>query len=187
MFNREIKSMDIMNNIQREHEIWNVVSGAITAGSTTGMAAGLGFGGITGVAAGVAGAGISTFAGLQDIRLSDRMRTEARDFRIDQFGYQLGNIQAMPLNLTKVSAINKNNKIFPFIEMYTCTEIEKDALREKIKYNGMTVMAIGKMQDYIDPNNKSYIKGKLIRIENFNDDFHILNAIANEINQGVFI
>lgn len=123
---------------------------------------------------------------MQDLRLSEQLRTEARDLRIDQFGYQLGNIKAMPMSLTKVSAINKNNKIFPFIEMYTCTELEKEALREKIKYNGMTVMAVGKIRDFI-VNNQSYIKAQLIRLLEFQEDFHLLNAIANELNQGVFI
>lgn len=185
MFDREIKSIDITNVVQRERERWQIAGGALSAAGTLGMA-GSSLGPY-GAAAGVLlGAGISTLAGTQDFRLSEQLRTEARDLRIDQFGYQLGNIKAMPMSLTKVSAINKNNKIFPFIEMYTCTELEKEAIREKIKYNGMTVMAVGKIRDFI-VNNQSYIKAQLIRLEEFQEDFHLLNAIANELNQGVFI
>lgn len=185
MFDREIKSIDITNDVQRERERWQIAGGALSAAGTLGMA-GSSLGPY-GAAAGVLlGSGISALAGMQDVRLSEQLRTEARDLRIDQFGYQLGNIKAMPTSLTKVSAINKNNKIFPFIEMYTCTELEKEALREKIKYNGMTVMAVGKIRDFI-VNNQSYIKAQLIRLEEFQEDFHLLNAIANELNQGVFI
>ena len=46
------------------------------------------------------------------------------------------------------------------LEYYTCTEIEKQALRDKIKYNGMTVGTIGKIEDFTDSTvEEIYIKG----------------------------
>lgn len=98
----------------------------------------------------------------------------------------MGNIQALPSSLAKTSALTFNNKIFPILEYYTCTDEEKQALRDKIKYNGMTVGRIGIIVDFIREE-KTYIKGKLIRLESIDEDFHILNAIADEMNKGVFI
>ena len=45
------------------------------------------------------------------------------------------------------------------------------------------------LKDYINYNTpgESYIKGKIIRLKNIIDDFHIVNDIAGEINKGVFV
>ena len=45
-------------------------------------------------------------------------------------------------------------------------------------------MTIGKISDYLIPGEEQYIKGRLIRIEGIDDDFHTANAIADELNQG---
>ena len=57
----------------------------------------------------------------------------------------------------------------------------------------MTVMAIGKINDYIGNSwsydgieSKGYIKGQLIRLETIDEDFHLINAIAGELNKGVY-
>ena len=50
----------------------------------------------------------------------------------------------------------------------------------------MTVMRIGTIAEFIRTD-RSYIKGKLIRLEGISDDFHIVNEISNEIFKGVFI
>ena len=58
----------------------------------------------------------------------------------------------------------------------------------------MTVMRIGTMNEFIsnswsynDIESKGYIKGKLIRLETIEDDYHIVNAISGELNKGVYI
>jgi hypothetical protein len=140
-------------------------------------------GGVWGAVAGVAA---STIGGAADVAMNERMRQEALDYTKDQFGAQLGNIRALPYSLTKVSAYNANNKIFPFLEYYTCSDVEKQAFRNKLKYNGMTVGRIGRIVDF-QQTNPTYIKGKLIRCETIADDTHVLNAIAEELNKGVFI
>jgi hypothetical protein len=50
----------------------------------------------------------------------------------------------------------------------------------------MTVMRIGNIREFLQ-SEPSYIKGKLIRLEEISDEFHIVNEIANEIYKGVFI
>lgn len=194
-FDRTIQNMEVNNNVARAKEKWGVAANAVQAfaqGKQLGDSSFLGLGGLVGVGnlTGAAAAAASTAAGLADINYNNQLRNEAIDYTQDMFGYSLQNIQALPQSLSKVTAYNIDNKYFPFLEYYTCSEVEKDALRSKIKYNGMTVMAIGKPIDYIDINSgrdPMYFKCKLIRMESLNEDYHIMNAIANELNQGVFI
>jgi hypothetical protein len=140
-------------------------------------------------AAGAAAGGISSyFAGLKDIELNDRLRAEAIDYTRDNFGYQLENIQALPHMLTKIGAFDITNKIFPFLEYYDCTDTEKEALRQKLQYNGMSVGVIGRINDYLSPLGEvSYVKGQIIRLEDIYEDTHVINQISEEIYKGVFI
>lgn len=177
--------MEVNNSVQREKEIWSAVAGTVS-GAGSGALAGSVFGPIGAGIGALIGGAASAAAGARDIQLNDKLRNEAIDYKKDQFGYQLGNIKAMPSSISKTSPFTYNNKIFPILEYYTCTDKEKQALRDKIKYNGMTVMRIGKIADYIQPE-PSYIKGKIIRLEGLTEDFHYINAIADEFNKGVFI
>lgn len=186
IFNRQIQNMQVNNAVQKEKEIWSAAAGAVSAGTGGAVAGGMIGGPIGAVVGGLVSGGISAAAGARDIALNQRLRNEAIDYTKDQYGYQLGNIMALPDSITKVSSFNPNNKIFPFIEYYTCTDVEKEALRNKLKYNGMTVMRIGNIREFLQTE-PSYIKGKLIRLEDISDEYHIVNEIANEIYKGVFI
>lgn len=202
MFDRQIQNVEFNNKYQRKQEIWNAAVGTVSGGiSGAGTAAFMSGGNPYAAAAGaIVGTAVSGVGGIADININDKLRTEALDYTKDNFGYQLGNIQALPYTLTKVSSFNTNNKIFPLLEFYSCTDREKSVLANKIAYNGMTVMAIGTLEDYIGNNwtyhdeysgqditSKGYIKGQLIRLEGTNEDFHITTAIANELNKGVYI
>ena len=184
MFNRQIENLDINNSINRTREMWQIAGGALSGSAGLGMGLGM-INPIAGaVGAGVGGAA-SVAAGIADLKLSDKLRTEARDYTIDQFGYQLGNVKALPNSLTKVSSFNRNNKLFPVLEYYTATLTEKEALRNKIRYNGMTVMAIGTIEQY-QREEPTYIKGRLIRLS-IAEDYHVVKVISEELNKGVFI
>lgn len=185
-FNRQIENMEVQNKYQRQSEILNAVTGAASAGVTGGITGAM-LGGPTGAVVGAtAGTVLSGVGGVVDVSINDKLRTEALDYTKDQFGYTLGNIKALPYSLNRVSSFNINNKIFPILEYYTCTDIEKQALRDKIKYNGMTIETIGTIAQYILPE-ESYIKGRLIRLPELTDDYHMAVAIAEEIYKGVFI
>ena len=185
-FDRQIQNMEINNSVQKVREIVGTVAGTFQGGVSGATAGGLAGGGWGAVAGAVVGTGASLAAGITDVTLNEQLRNEAIDFAKDQFGYQLGNIQALPATISKVSAFNANNKIFPVLEYYTAEEVEKRALRNKIKYNGMTVMAIGTIYEYLQPN-ESYIKGQIIRLENLDSEYHLAKVIAKEINQGIYI
>ena len=184
-FNRQIENMEINNKYQRIGEMFGAAAGTI-GGSVSGASTGfIASGSPYGAAAGaVVGGIVSAAGGAADLAINDKLRNEAIDYAKDQFGYSLGNIRALPLSLSRVSAFNINNKIFPILEYYTCSDVEKQALRDKITYNGMTVMTIGTIAEYITEE-QTYIKGRLIRLEGL--DNHTVTEIANELNKGFYI
>ena len=185
MFDRQIKNIDVQNDINKQNAAWQLALSPITGGSA-GATAGAKMGGMQGVAAGAAlgavGGGIT--AGI-DYANNIRMMEENRQYKIDMYGYNLQNIQAIPTSLTKTSALTYNTRVWPFIEYYTCTDVERNALRDKMKYNGMTIMKIGKLTDYLLGEDKFY-KGQLIRL-NINVDSHMAYEIYNELNKGVYL
>lgn len=184
IFDRQIQNMEFNNYYQN---LSNVVSGIAGAGSgaVAGAVAGSMIAPGIGTAIGaVAGGGLSTIGAVADLAIQKSIQNEAIDYTKDQFGYSLGNIKALPDSITKTTAFTYNNKIFPILEYYTCTEVEKQALRDKIKWNGMTVMRIGTLADYIRAQ-ESYIKGKLIRVDL--DDANVTKELTEEMNKGVYI
>ena len=176
IFDRQIQNMEFNNKIANINAGVGAIGNAIGTGLGAG-AVGLGAGLFAGIGSAIAGA--------VDIGLQVAQQKETIDYTKDLFGYQLGNIQAIPTNLVKTTAFTYNNKIFPILEYYTCTEEEKQALRDKIKYNGMTVMRIGKIEDYLQ-SEQTYIKGQLIRLQ-VSEDNHLLEAIRQEVNKGVYV
>lgn len=186
IFSREVQNLKVTNSVQREREIWGAATGGLS-GAAGGAALGMMLGGPLGAGVGGAlGAVASGLGAWKDIDLNDKLRNEALDYKKDMFGYQLQNIQALPYGLAKTSAISPDNKFVPFIEYYACTEQEVQALEDKLTYNGYTIMRIGNIQNYLQ-STRTYIKGRIIRIDNIADDYHMLKAVADEIYKGVFI
>lgn len=124
------------------------------AGTIQGALQGAGAGVITGnaplaIAGGVAGGVLSGLAGGKDIANTKKLQEEAIDYKKDLFGYRLGNVKALPDAIAKTTAYNVINKLYPLVESYTCTDTEKIAVANKIAWNSMTVMTIGKFGDYL--------------------------------------
>lgn len=197
IFNREIQTMEFQNSITNQQNKISAIVGA-ASGAVTGAMAGASVGGVVGgVAGGLIGGAASAYGGYQDIKNTKALQAETIDYKKDLFGYQLGNVKALPNSIAKSTAYNIINKIFPIIEFYDCTEEERLIVAKKIAWNGMTVMAIGKVADYINNswtckindntfvNDKGYIKGQLIRID-IADDYHAVAQIADELNKGVY-
>ena len=178
IFNREIQNLQVQQKAQRIGDIASAVGGI--AGGAGGLGLALGAGGA------VAGGILSAGAGVTDVIVGEKLRAEAMDYKRDMFGMQMGNIQALPTNITKTTAFTYNNKLFPILEYYTCTIEERNALLDKLRYNGMTVGRIGKIADYLANASDQYIKGRIIRIEGVSDDFHYYKAISDEIYKGAF-
>ena len=187
MFDRQIKNMDVQNDVNRQGALAQAIVAPITgaaAGATAGakMPGGGVYGAIAGGVAGAIGGGIT---GALDYSNTVRMMEENRQYAIDMYGYNLQNIQAIPTSLTKTSALTYNTRVWPFVEYYTCTDKERQALKDKIKYNGMTVMKVGKLNEY-HLGEGNFYKGQLIRL-NLNVDSHMAYEIYNELVKGVYL
>lgn len=190
-FDRQIQNMEINNKYQKVTDITSAISGSFQGAASAALISG------GNPYAAIAGGVVSGAAGAADIIINEKLRNKALDYTRNMFAYNLGNIQALPLTLSKISAFNANNKIFPVLEYYTATDREKEALANKVAYNGMTTMVIGTIEENTGNNweitinnhtitSKNYIKAKPIRL-NLNDDFHVANAIAKELNMGFYI
>ena len=177
-FDRSIQHMEVEQKYQRIQQIAGAVAGVGQGAVGGGM--------IGGVVGAIAGGALSAAGAAADIYMSEQLRSEQIRYAKDQFSFNLENIKALPNCLAKVSAFNKNNKIFPFLEYYSCTDIEKEAFRNVLKYDGMTVNRIGRIIDFLRDNELQYIKARLIRIEDLHDDQHIVDFIASEMEKGAY-
>lgn len=169
----------------------SAVTSAIGTGVNTGMlmsaVPGAGaFGTALGVGAGVASLG----AGIGDLIAQKDMNNKANQYMTTQYELNLGNVKAQPSTISKITAYNINTKLFPMIYTYTCTEQEQTMVNNYFKYNGMTINTCGKVEDYVDVNNETFVSARIIR---WNDtgstqsDYNYLNNINTELQEGVYV
>lgn len=185
IFDRQIQNLDVNNSIARQEGLIGAITGSIQGGMA-GLAAGAQSGNPYVAAAGaVVGAGVGTLGGIMDYQNLEKKIKENRSYAIDNFNLQLGNVKALPGSITKTSCLTANFKEVPFIEIYECEEVEKQAYYNKLKYDGMTVGIISKAEDFAG--HDQMFKGKLIRNTVMQDDTHIFNELNNELMKGVYI
>lgn len=197
-FQRDIESMELHRKWSNASNITGALVGAGSAGVMGGnMASILGAEGGTAVGAGLITGGLSLIGGALDAGISDIMSRDAIRLKQDQFGYQLGNIQALPNTLSKISAFTANNKIFPVLETYGCTHEELQAFINKLVYNGLTCMRIDTFESFLYdkeysetyiPNGLNYIKGQLVRTDwSLPEDYHVAAVMSEELSKGVYV
>lgn len=200
-FDRQIQNMEVNNSYGLGADIAGAVTSAV-GGGVAGAMTGLGPAGIIGgAAAGLAG-------GVADVAINQAMRKESINYTKDQWQMQMQNIKALPNTLTKIDSFNIQNKGWPFVEYYDCTEEEKYNLCNKILYSGMTVNRFGRLSDYksgwsypsqAGTNDKwvtvyfPYLEGNLIWIngnerhtDEIFEDYHLFSAINNEVRGGFY-
>ena len=162
----------------------------MTGGAALGMKTGNPYiaagGAFVGAAAGL---GLAAAGAEKNQEWLNRQQQEAKSYTVDMYNYQLGNIQALPQSVSKSSPLTANNKLWPILEKFSCTDAEKTVLKNKIKYNSMTIMAIGSLSNYATSSDfdKVYVKGQLIRLDTIKDDFHLIDAIYQEVNKGFYV
>ena len=178
IFDREVQSMEMSNRYQRVSDWMNLTSGTAKAGMAIGSLSNPVTGGVS--------AGINLATGIASNIMSDKLRDEQLSLKKDLFNYNLQNIQALPQSVSKTAAFNINSKYVPFLEKYTCTEEEKNALRDKLRWQGMTVMRTGQIQDYVWADD-TYIEAMPLRLTGLGEDTHTAQAIAQELNMGTYI
>ena len=185
IFDRQIQSQDYQRTWQRASDIVGAVAGTV-GGIAGGVIAGsvLGPGGA--IAGGIAGGAFSAGGGVADVIANEQIYQEQRQASIETFQMNLGNVKARANTLARGTSYNIDSKYFPIIEYFSCTEEELDAFNNYLKYRGMTVEAIGMIEDYLNPEDTTYIQGDLIDID-ITDDYHMAREIANVLKGGVRI
>lgn len=191
IFARNIDTMEdteYYNRIQRMATAGVGVIQGTVSGATGGFMAGGPWGAVAG---GVIGAAGSVGGGIADLYVADKLYGINKSHTEDMHALQLGNIKAQPMSLTKTSAFNNNNKIWPFIETYGTTNNEYRAVYDAICYNGMSVNVIGTLSEYVPKIpavlKKGFFQATPIFLEGIADDAHVCDAIAKELIQGVYI
>ena len=178
-FNRSIDTFDLEAKWAKRQDIVGAISGTITGTAQGALAGGAGPGAIAGaIIGGVASAG----AGAMDIIANEQMRQNKRGEMIDQFNFSLENVQARPRTIANVGTFDINNKIFPILEIFDCTDGEKEILRMKLRYTGYTINKIAYLSDYMG----GYFKGVVIFNENIDEDSHVQEVINEELGKGVY-
>lgn len=190
IFDKNIQKLETEQKYARISDVANIVAGSLGAGGNVASVASVG-GPVAAGIAGVAGAAVSAGAGIVDYQINEALRELNKQHTIDIWELNLDNIKAIPYSLSKVSAFNTNNKIWPFIEVYLATTEEYAAVYDYIKYRGMRLDRIGKIKDmltyiptFID---YGFIQGDFIRLEGLQDDTHVATVISNELRQGVYL
>ena len=192
IFDRQVQNMEVSHEWDMRQAYVAAAAGTVS-GAVSGAIGGGAFGSIGAIAGGLIGGAAAGAGGILDINMKEALYSEALDYKKDMFGFNLRNIQMQPNTLTRITAINQNNTIFIALDYYTCTDEEKAAVAKKIAWNSMTVGIIGQIQEYIgntwsygEIQDKGYIKARLIRFEDAEEDFHNVNAIADELFKGVY-
>lgn len=201
IFNREVKNLEKNQYYEAEMESFGTTIGTIM-GAVTGAGGGASAGSLFGATGGAIGSAIGAIAGgissyvygEKQKDVNKELRAEELNLKSDLWNYNLGNIKARPDTLSKVSAYNLNNKVFPVLEIYDCTDEEKTLFDNFINLNGMTINRISSLAsqlaitdlDYTPT--KKFISGTVIRFESATiyEDLHALNNLASELKRGVY-
>ena len=177
---REVEFADQMHKHDIAEGIVSAVTGSVGAGAAMGIAT-------ASVGGGLAVSGVSAAAGTADV-INNHFRYKAqKENSIAAHNEQIANIKAQPNTLAATGANTINNKVFPLLIYFTCTDEEREAFALKLEYDGMTINRLTKtLPNYLSSNAHTFIRGLLMKIE-VDDDNHVAQEIANELQSGVYI
>lgn len=117
-------------------------------------------------------------------RLNDTLRAEAIDYKKDIWYLSNMAIQARPSTIASNSEYTHINNSKAYIEVYDCSEVEKDYLRKYLQYNGMKIDQIGLLKNYLIGDN-CYIEATPLFLEGLMPV--ISNAINAELSAGMYV
>jgi hypothetical protein len=180
IFDRGITNLEINQNVQRTNEFVGILTSGVQS-AISGAVGGAKIGGATGaiVGASISGA-IGTGTSIYDYTQNEKLRQEAVAYQKDIFTLQNGNIKAQAQGIAKTIAFNINNKVFPVLEYYTCSDNEKEQVQNYFKYKAYTLNIIDKISNY-----NNYIEGTIIKTDI--EDNAITEDINNELEKGIYL
>ena len=185
IFKRNQQHLEVEQKWQEAEAAMNMFTAGILGGGL-GAQAGSKAGPYGAIAGAAIGSIMGTAGGIADYVKTTELNKEALNYNKDMYNFNLQNIQALPQTLSSISSYDANNKLWPFLEIYDCTDVEKEAMRNKLIYNGMKIGRIDTINNFISTTS-NYIKAKLIRNEISSLDYHELNDIGLELDKGVFM
>lgn len=191
IFNREIQNMNTVHSIENTQKR---IAGAINAAATGAAVAAAGsgiIGKVVSAGAGVIAAGASYAGAEADILFGNKIYEENKSYKKDIFEYSLDNVRALPNSIAKTTAYTENNKIFPVLEYYSCTDEEKNILANEIAQRGMTIGSIDYISSYASNTweykgivARNFIKAQLIKTDI--EDNHIADVLSTELAKGLY-
>lgn len=187
MFNRQIESMDKQHIAGLISDITGAVTGTV-GGVAGGALSGSMVGGTKGsIAGGIVGGVASLIGGAADVGINAYLRYDQRQAVIEQHNWQLQNIQALPYSVTKVNNFNFDSNYVPYLEVYVCDDSEIDNFIKYLDLRSYSINRYGRLNDYIKPTGRTFLKGMIVRLAGVDDDSHYMAAISDEVNQGFYI
>lgn len=185
-------------NLETNHK-YDLGAGITQAvlGSLQGAASGMAMGSLAGpggaAIGGIVGGVTSLAGGIADVGISEAKYGESMKYRKDIFDMKLDNIRALPNSIAKSTAHTYNNKIFPILEFYTCTDTEKQVVANLIANSSMKVGSIDTVSTYIgntwsygDIHSRGFLSCQIIKLGNLSLDTHMQYAIFDEMEKGIY-
>ena len=201
IFNRQMQSLDLKNSVAQQQDSLNkgmdilgVFTGGIS-GATSGATTGAMTGNALAVAGGaVAGAVTGVVGGVADLAINNQLRDmnkalrfDSRQASISQYQYQLGNVVALPNTLTRSSSFDNMYRVYPVLEIYSCSDEEKYQLEQSIEWNGIEINQISTLKEQISyQKSELYIQAEILR---YNGDVNdqIYATISELLANGIYI
>lgn len=185
IFDTNIKTLDASHDLQRLDRALGIAGGSAAAGIATSIKTGNAY-------AGIGAAAIAAGSGLYNLAMFDRQYEITRSQAIRAFRLNLGNIQATPNVLTKATAYNVNNKYFPVIEFYSCTDRERASVLEYVREFNFKIGILSSISSVLEEsssaNEVEYIRGEVVRFgESLEADEHTASEIAYEVKGGFYL
>lgn len=117
-------------------------------------------------------------------KLNDTLRAEALSYKQDIWYLSNMAIEARPTTIASNSEYTYINNNKAYIEVYDCSEVEKDYLQKYLQYNGMKIDQIGILRNYLIGDN-CYIEATPLFLEGLTPI--ISNAINAELSAGIYV
>ena len=134
---------------------------------------------------------LRVIGGSKDIEMTRELNNIAISKMETDFKYQMDNVKSMPHTIKKLTNINEDTRVFPFIEIYSASATEEASFDYKLKYTGYTIMTTGKIIDYCQDGVETFVQADLIRLDLSRSeetaDNHIASEIATELAKGIYI
>ena len=196
IFRRNIDSLETINEKQHTQDWIQAVAGLLS-GAATG-ASGFMIGKPWGIGMTAVGALGAAGTGLADIYTNKAIREEQLSLTKDLHRLNTQNIQAQPMSLSRTTAFNADNKIFPILETYSCSPVERKAVIDSLINRSFTIGAIMNLGDLLNTTwyapeadgsikARNWIEATVIEFpREFGKDTDFLVTLANRLAQGYY-